>query len=192
MNLQFDETTHTYFWDGKKIPSVTQIINELLPIQYKPDDWYLQRGQAVHRAAVFIAREIDFEYDERIAGQVAAIRKFFKEVRPEILEIEKTVYSKIYRYAGRLDLYVKIGTKFCLVDYKSSISIERIGLQLAGYSLAMLPVVINGVGIAIKEDGTYSMTKPINLKKYQREFLALRATYGVRERLGLNKKEEAL
>ena len=56
--------------------------------------------------------------------------------------------------------------------------------------MAKTPIVINGIGVAIKEDGTYSMTKPIKLDNYRREFLALRATYAVRERLGLNKKEE--
>lgn len=190
MNLEFDQASHIYKLDGKIIPSVTQILGELVPIQYKPNDWYLKRGRAVHACAAMIARGELFNYDDRIKGQVHAIQKFFDEVRPEILAVEKMVYSKPYRYAGTLDLYVKIGTKFCLVDYKSSISIEHIGLQLGAYSLAMFPIVINGIGIAIKEDGTYSMTEPINLPYYRREFLALRATYAVRERLGLNKKQE--
>ena len=192
MSLEFDPEKHIYRLDGKIIPGVTQIINELLPIQYKPNDWYLKRGSAVHACAAFIARGIDFDFNEQISGQVAAIRKFFAEVKPEILSIEERIYSALYRYAGTLDLYVKIGTKFCLVDYKSSISIDRVGIQLGGYSLAKVPVVINGLGVQINEDGTYSMTKPIKLDNYRREFLALRATYGVRERLGLNKKEEEL
>ena len=192
MKLTFNESTHQYYLDNKIVPSVTQILNELLPIQYKPGDWYLQRGRAVHVAAAMIARGIEFEYDDRIAGQVAAIKRFFAEVKPEILSVEEKVWSIPYRYAGTLDLYVKIGTKFCLVDYKSSISIERVGIQLGGYSLAKLPIVINGVGVQINENGTYSMTKPIKLDSYRREFLALRAVYGLRDRMGLNKKEEEL
>ena len=194
MNLQFDPKTHTYMLDGKRIPGVTQIINELVPMQYKPDDWYLQRGAAVHACAAMIARDIDFEYDERISGQVKAIRKFFAEVNPETIEIEKRVFSKLYRFAGTFDLAAIINRRLCLIDYKGSLSIERTALQLAGYSIAsngIFPGEIHlGIGIVIKEDGSYSTTKPIKLKNYQREFLALRAVYAIRERLNLNKQED--
>ena len=197
MNLEFDQATHTYKLDGVIVPSVTQILNELVPIQYKAGDWYLQRGKAVHACAAFIAKGIDFDFNEQIAGQVAAIRKFFDEIKPEVIEIEKPVFSMTYRFAGTFDLKVKINFAKILIEYKSSFSIYRTALQLAAYSLCnsdstiMLKPVLLGMGIEIREDGTYKMMdKPINLKKYQREFLALRATYAVRERLGLNKKEE--
>ena len=195
MNLQFDPKRHIYKLDGKIIPNVTQIINELIPIQYKPGDWYLQRGSAVHACAALIAKDVDFEFDQRISGQVGAIRKFFREVQPEVLAIEKMLYSEQYRFAGTLDLFIKIDRKYCLIDYKSSISIDRLGLQLAGYSLAfneelLKAKVTYGIGIEINETGKYKMTELLDIRKWQREFLALRATYAVRERLGLNKKQE--
>ena len=190
MNLEFDKSTHTYKIDNKKVPSVTQIINELLPMQYSPNDWYLQRGSAVHQCAAYIAKGINFDCDIRIAGQVDALFKFFKEVQPDILGIEEKVYSVQYRFAGTYDLWAMIDNKHCLIDYKSSISIEHIGLQLGGYSIAMEPVVFRGVGVQLKEDGKYNMTNIINLKNYRREFLALRTAYAIRERMGLNKKPE--
>jgi len=187
MGIQFDEASHTYTVDGSKYPSVTQIINDIIPYQYPIADWYLQRGQAVHACAAMIAKGIEFDFDGRIAGQVAAIYKFFKEVNPEVLYAEEMVYSKVYRFAGRYDLIAKIQDRFVFVDYKASIDIERIGLQLGGYSIATLPIVTHGVGVAIKEDGNYSMTKIIDLKNYRREFLAMRAVYGIRDRLGYHK-----
>ena len=188
--VEFDQETHTYKLDGKRIPSVTQIINELLPINYNPHHWYLQRGTAVHACAAFIAKGVDFEWDKRISGQVLAIRKFFREVRPEILGIEEMVYSEKYRYAGIFDLWCKIGTKNCLVDYKATMSVDRVGLQLAAYELAMKPYIKYGVGVEIREDGSYLMSEPIILDRYRREFLALRTTYAVRERLNLNQFRE--
>ena len=187
MSLEFDPIKHIYRLDGKIIPSVTQILDELVPIQYKAGDWYLQRGRAVHAAAAFIARGIDFDFNEQIAGQVAAIRKFFAEVKPVRFAVEKRVYSKLYQYAGTLDLFAKINNKYCLVDYKSSMSIDRTGLQLGAYSLCMVNSISWGFCVEISEDGEYKMSEPMNLKNYRREFLALRATYAVRERLGLNK-----
>ena len=187
MEIKFDEASHTYTVGGSKYPSVTQIINDIIPYQYPIADWYLQRGHAVHACAAMIANGVEFDYDGRIAGQVAAIYKFFKEVNPEVLYSEKMVYSKVYRFAGRYDLIAKIQDRFVFVDYKASIDIERIGLQLGGYSIATLPIVTHGVGVAIKEDGNYSMTKIIDLKNYRREFLAMRAVYGIRDRLGYHK-----
>ena len=192
MNLESDQATHIYRLDGKIITSVTQILNELVPIQYKPNDWYLKRGQAVHAAAAFIARGIDFNYNEQIAGQVAAIQKFFAEVRPDVKFVEERVSSRLYRFAGTLDLAADLRSlryqfRDALVDYKSSMSIDRTGLQLAAYSLCMVNPISWGLCVVISEDGEYAMSEPINLKNYRREFLALRATYAVRERLGLNK-----
>jgi hypothetical protein len=195
MNLQFDPKTHIYTLDGKIIPNVTQIISELLPIQYKSDDWYLTRGRAVHQAAAFIARGIDFDYDDRISGQVAAIHKFFDEVRPDVKFVEEMVFSRLYRFAGTLDLAADLRSlryqfRDALVDYKSSMSIDRTGLQLSAYSLCMVNPVSWGLCVEINENGKYKISEPINLKNYRREFLALRATYAVRERLNLNKKPE--
>jgi len=187
MKIKFDEKSHTYTVGGSKYPSVTQIISDIIPYQYPIADWYLQRGQAVHACAAMIANGIEFEYDGRIAGQVAAIYKFFKEVNPEVLSAEEMVYSKTYRFAGRYDLIAKIQGKFVFVDYKASIDIERIGLQLGGYSIASFAPIWHGVGVAIKEDGNYSMTKIIDLRNYRREFLSMRAVYGIRDRLAYHK-----
>ena len=105
------------------------------------------------------------------------------------------ILSRKYRFAGTFDLLARVDKRLFLFDYKGTISIERAALQLAGYSIGIdedgtLPNFTNGIGIEIREDGNYKMTAPIKLANYQREFLALRATYAVRERLNLNKKEE--
>ncbi len=190
MSLECDQN-HIYRLDGKIIPSVTQILNELVPIKYKAGDWYLKRGSAVHACAAFIARGIDFDFNEQIAGQVAAIQKFFAEARPDVKFVEERVSSRLYRFAGTLDLAADLRSlryqfRDALIDYKSSMSVDRTGLQLAAYSLCMVNPISWGLCVEISEEGKYRMSEPINLKNYRREFLALRATYAVRERLNLN------
>ena len=185
--LTFDEETHTYKADGTIVPSVTQIINSILP-PFQVPEWYLQRGSAVHACAAYIAKGIDFDYDPRIEGQVKAIRKFFKEVQPEPIYIEKMFYSQAFRFAGTIDLYAKIGRNKTLFDYKGTCDIERGALQLAGYSLLMIPETpTTGVIVEIKENGKYSLSKPIRLKPYCNKFLALKSVYNIRERMGYNK-----
>ena len=192
--IKFDSKKHQYTIDNVVYPSVTQIINSILP-PFQVDEWYMNRGVAVHMAAAMIGQGIDFDYDERIEGQVRAIRKFFKEVKPGMLGMfEVLVYSPIYRFSGTLDLIANIGGKRCLVDYKGTMEIERLGLQLAGYSIALEHCldwkVKYGVGVEIKETGKYKMSPPIKLAKYEREFLALRAVYAIRNRMGYNKQME--
>ena len=75
-----------------------------------------------------------------------------------------------------------------LIDFKSSISYDRLALQLAGYAHAHpdCPNVLYGAGVQIKENGSYVMTKPIKLRPFVREFLAMRAVYNIRRRIGIN------
>ena len=127
------------------------------------------------------------EADDAFSSVVAKYRGAYKTEESRIAAKKEATNVSTHDFA-------KIKNKWVLIDYKSTISIERIALQLAAYSLILqhfisAPVTY-GVGVAIKENGTYSMTEPINLKNYRREFLALRATYAVRERLNLNGRQE--
>jgi hypothetical protein len=195
MNLTFNEATHKYFIDGQSVPSVTQILNDVLPYQFTVDDWYLERGQVIHACAVLVGKGQKFEHDDRIAGHVKALYKFWKEVKPSPMMFETKVASLKYRFAGTFDLLAVFNSKLCLFDYKSSLDIERTALQLAGYALAREECQKTqkqfkyGIGVEIKENGKYKMSKIINLTNYKREFLALRAVYAIRERMAYHKEE---
>ena len=184
----FDQATHTYTINGRKVPSVTQVLNDLLPC-WKASEWYLQRGTAVHACAALIATGQDFEHDPAIDGQVWALRKFFAEVKPVVLSVEKQVYSERYQYAGTLDLLAEINGKRVVVDFKASES-AALPYQLAAYSIAEMTDPQKGCGVIIKEDGSYSMTKVFNLRPYQRGFLALLGAYNIRRNAGIKQENE--
>jgi len=187
-NLTFDVDTHKYFFDGKPIPNVTAIIAETTGKGWQAAQWYLDRGKAIHKCAQFIAEGKDFKSDPRLDGYVFALRRFFDQVKPEIIENEKMVVSKLYRFAGTVDLICKIGGIKMIVDYKHSIDKNRLPLQLGGYAVAVSDHekyrISYGLGIEIKETGEYSMTTKIDLRIPRQEFLALRTVYRIRERCG--------
>jgi len=188
---RFDADTHTYTMDGSPVSSVTQVLSELFPL-WPVDKWYLQRGQAVHACAAMLARgREDFENDPQIDGQVTALRRFFREVRPVIeypsMDVEFPRYSARYRYAGTPDLICVIDGKTMVLDWKASIP-KTLPYQLAAYGL--LACVKYGVGVHIRDDGTYKMTDAYALKRYQPEWLAMRTTFAVMERLGAIKTQE--
>jgi hypothetical protein len=187
--VTFDELTHTYAIDGKRVPSVTQVISEIVGTAWTAAPWYLERGKAIHKSAEFIIKGKAFKFDERLAGYIAALRKFFSEVKPAFNNgsSEKVVYSTLYFYAGTVDLICNIGNKKVIIDYKHSIDIDRLKWQCGGYSQAYKDeskIEINyGCGIQIREDGTYSMTPIFDLRRSRGEFMAMRTIYGIKERL---------
>ena len=186
-DIEFDPTLHRYTVDGETYPSVTQILKAVLGIKWQADEWAMGRGSAVHACAAMIARGQEFEFDPIIAPQVDAIRRFFHEVRPQLYKVEYAVASRVYRFAGTLDMLASIDGHMAIVDWKSSSDIDRTSLQCAGYAIALGANdydVTFMYEVVLKEDGTYSMSKRINLRPYMREFLAVRTVYGIKERMG--------
>ena len=186
----FDPETHQYHIDEVPVVSVTQVLGDLLP-GWKASEWHLNRGRAVHAAAAMVAQGIAFTHDPQIDGQVAACRKFFQEVKPVVGDVERQVYNKPNQFAGTLDLACMIGRKLVILDYKATLS-PTVAWQCAAYALAGTYLGAYGVGVELREDGTYYMSTMYDLKIYQREFLALLTAYKVRKRLGMTNetKEE--
>lgn len=190
MIIKFDEKVHKYHLDGAPVPSVTQIIGATIGHGWQAEQWYLDRGKAIHACAKLISEGKKFSFEPRLSGYVAAIENFFKTVKP-VLSFgsgEILVASKIFQYCGTIDLLCKIGNCNAIVDYKHSFDYERIALQLGGYAQASKETIgidfKAGYGVQIKPDGNFLMTSKIDLEKSKREFLALRTTYKIKERCG--------
>lgn len=180
----FDESTHTYTIDGRNVPSVTTMIREVLG-GITASQWHMDRGTAVHAAAAMIALGKNFTVDPQYAGRVDAVRRWYAENRPEWLMIEQTVYSVRYQYAGRLDLVCKINGTLYLVDFKGTLTPMEVAIQCAFYSMAdNMPPVRYALGVETRDDGTYKTSDPIDLRKARNDALAVRAVYGIKQRMG--------
>lgn len=189
----YNDAAGCYEINGVLVPRVTEILADLLPC-WRASEWHLQRGSAVHACAAFIALGKPFTHDPQIAGQVAACERWFAEVKPDVLEVEQIVFSERWRYAGRLDLLVRLACGVAVIDFKASYT-GSVGYQLCGYATAyteqMKRDVPYGVAVQLNEDGTYQMSKIVPMKRYRSEWLALRAVYGIRERLGKTEQGES-
>ena len=183
----FDEETHTYTINGIKVPSVTEVIENLLGASWYTTDFYLQRGSAVHVAAKFIAQEKLFEYDKRIEGYVKALKLFFKEVNPTVIKVETQMFSTKFSFGGTLDLVGKISNKIFIFDFKNSYEKQRLTLQLGAYSLlyeeTFYRILTNGLGVKLANTGKYSLSENFDLKVARREFLALRTSFDLKKRI---------
>ena len=75
--IDFDPIAHEYKIHGQPVPSVTQIISEVIGHGWSAAKWFLDRGKAIHACAAFIAEGKKFKYDERLVGYVQALERFF-------------------------------------------------------------------------------------------------------------------
>jgi hypothetical protein len=160
----------------------------------------MDRGSAVHAAAAIVAAggepeitDVDTDNRAYMDGCVAAVKRFFRELRPVPMHIERTVFSERYQYAGTLDLVALMNGVLCIFDWKASLT-PSVPYQLAAYALALDPVsrcLRYGYGVEIHPDGTYQMSERYDLRTYTNGWLAMRTVYGIRARCGVTTKEEA-
>lgn len=183
----FDAATHSYRISDRPVPSVTQVIRAVLPMEWQASEWYLQRGRAVHAACAFLARGVEFTADPRIAGQIAACREFLAAFRPEIMEVEEPRHSRLYQFAGCPDLVARIDGRLTIIDYKASLA-PTVEFQLGAYS--ELTGARLGMAVELREDGTFRVDRMRDLARPRREFLAMLAVYGIMRRLGKLPREE--
>lgn len=163
--VEFDADTHTYQQNGRRLPSVTQIIGAVIPRQHNPGEWYLQRGSAVHRAIELLASDcLDWEtVDPRIKPRLDALLKFQLECRARIVESELRLASRRYGFAGTIDALVEHNSapqELALTDFKNGIE-AQIELQLGAYWLLLQEnkptlQIKRGLGLHLKETGAYS------------------------------------
>lgn len=140
-DLQFDEATHTYWLRGKRLPSVTQVLDQL-------EDWSRvdpivleeakRRGQHVHRMVQLdVGGVLDEDaLDPFYRPYLAQWRKFLAETRFRPVLSEQQIYHEALGYAGTFDLMGMLGTDFYQVDVKSGLIPRTVGLQTAAYHTA--------------------------------------------------------
>jgi hypothetical protein len=126
--LHFNEEDHSYTLDGEPVPSVTQILEAVVPKPFKSAMYYGYRlarqgvdpeekrrssallGTQIHLAFADLANGNDvdpFDFGDEAAGFIGGLRKFIDTHGPEFLDSERKTFSVHHQYAGTLDAYVR-------------------------------------------------------------------------------------
>lgn len=136
MILTFEKETHTYFVDGKKVPSVT----ELLPKEeffLSPAELEIKRlhGEEQHEAQFqYLSDGETCDCDQEF---ICSLDHFMRDFSTglslgNLIEAEEILYSAKYKFAGRPDAFFTGG----IVDRKRSAGNRKIrALQFAGYGI---------------------------------------------------------
>lgn len=170
MNIEFDEATHIYTVDGKKVPSVTQLVAPLGEDYDEPDeltegiiDAAAERGTVMH---AYIAWRLDggdpaeFEMPDMYAPYADAVDLFLSEHSVVPFAVETPLACA--DFAGTPDLICEFDGALSVLDWKfvSQIAKSKVGAQLAGYQrLCELSGLFPERRIAVQflKDGTYRL-----------------------------------
>lgn len=137
--LKFDEATHTYRFDGVRVFSVTQILEQLVDYSGVPQyrlDIAANRGTMVHKATeLYDIGVLDEDsVSDEIRGYVEAWKKFLNETQFESELIEQRLFHKKLRYAGTADRIGILSGKRTVIDIKTTASLMPwVGPQTAAY-----------------------------------------------------------
>jgi hypothetical protein len=106
--LTFKEDTHQYFVDGKEVPGVSHVMKTLgLSKDYTgTDDFYRDRGTAVHKAAeLYLTERLDeSSLDPEIIPFFEGFKRFWEAHRHPLPYVEHMLYSESLGFAGSIDL----------------------------------------------------------------------------------------
>ena len=165
----FQDKTHTYTVDGKVIPSVTQVIYEVIESKTFYSGSGLVLGSAVHKACQYHDEGC---LDESTIGAVRehlnSYRQFLKDFEVEWTGIEEQFYDQEYKFAGRRDRRGLVNQIKMIVDIKTNSFTRGAAIQLAaygheypGYLQRILLLTKNGYKLIDKVEKNYDIGDPI-------------------------------
>lgn len=139
--IDFDEATHTYWYDGIEVPSVSKVLREAGlqgDISFL-DPKYLKRGTAVHGYAEDIDKGC-LNYDAIIPEYMpfVAAYEWFKDEHSVLWEgVEEKRFSKKYLFAGTIDRFGYLDKVSAVVDLKTGFYAKWHQVQTAAYRLLL-------------------------------------------------------
>lgn len=202
--LTFDAEKHEYrlhdaqtpaAW-GRLLPSVTQILHAVGLID---DQWYMEehrtRGRYVHQMIAFEEREglDESTVDQRLAGHLAAYRRFIAEAHPGPCRLlERPLADAALGYAGTPDQVRELHGRLALIDHKSGTPLPWHPLQTGAYeSLVRLSDLQTGpldrYALYLHRNGTYRLERHAD----RRDFKVFQACVAVTHFKGAGRHHDA-
>lgn len=142
MSFAFDKVAHTYTLNGRRLPSVTQVLSPLEDFSMVPRDVLeaaREFGQHVHEACdLFDRGELDWaNLDPALVPYVEGWRNFILESGAVVIASEFQIHHAKLGYAGSPDKALAWAGRIVIPDLKATAVVPRtVGAQTAAYAKA--------------------------------------------------------
>lgn len=163
MSLVFEPEGHVYTWQGRRVPSVTQIVHEAGCSAFwgVGTSWYMERGSALHLAAqLWDEGDLDeSSVDPAIAVHLAAYKTFLRANESEL--VIETIEQPAYHprgYAGTYDRGILWRGDRGILDIKTGAKAPWHRLQTAAY-LALVPEATVRLVVYVGSDGAWKLER---------------------------------
>lgn len=165
--LTFRSDIHAYYFDGQRVPSVTQVLEPLIDYSGVPNgvlNHAADRGTAVHLATEFWDDgDLDEEsVDPEVLPYVQAWQRFRDESGFVVERSEVRVYSARHRYAGTVDCIGTMRGRRIMVEKKTTAVLHpATAIQVSAYCKAFNETapaaerVRSACSVWLRRDGTY-------------------------------------
>ena len=163
--LKLDPGTHTYTWDGHRVPGVSEILKRAGLIDHSWVSRYgLERGHAVHLATHYSddGSLDESTVDPAVQPFLAAWRAFRADLPAPILARERSYYDLAHGYAGTIDCVLGTPAVAMLLDIKTNSPPDYATVQIGAYWNLLRASGIEAnkcYTLALKADGTYRLRK---------------------------------
>lgn len=201
--IEFNDKTHEYFYEKKRIPSVTQILAPISKVLYEKVEIATLRNKAKIGSQVHKLIERYSKYglipnkettDERVYSYFQQYLNWNNECEDNVIfenEFKGIYLNGNMAFAGTIDNIRMLGNDLVLIDYKTVANPNRfiLSLQLYGYKLIaeqMLGVKINRFYALLLKTDSYEfeeMTLEVTSDKIKEEWELL---YKLNEMLEFN------
>ena len=138
---EFEDEKHAYCYQGRKLPSVTQILKPVTEPFYRLIDPVTlrnaaDRGRAVHECLEFYVQD-DLDESSILPEWVPyldAFKTFCATFKPKFLATEQKLACS--EFAGTIDVVCEIDSEIWVIDYKTTKALlPGVALQTAAYEL---------------------------------------------------------
>lgn len=171
-DLTFDSDSHRYFYGGKRVPGVTEVMAPLFHFGMVPAatlEYASDRGTKVHQAChLYVQDDLDEEsLDGALRGYVEGFKTFLKVSGFEPIASERRLYSPL-GFAGTADLFGRFPSHrkagVACIDIKTVATLSpATGIQTAAYAQAWDEGVIRServryrYALQLRGDGRYRL-----------------------------------
>lgn len=190
----FEETAHAYCYQGRKLPSVTQILKPISEPFYRMIDPVTlknaaDRGSAIHECLEYLVQD-DLEESSILPDWVPyidAFKAFCQAFNPVFISTELKLACP--DFAGTIDVVCTIDSETWVIDYKTTKTLlPGVALQTAAYELLARgsgkfgKKLLRRGALQLKDDGTFKFEKYTDLKDYETFEYLLKINQWMREK----------